>query len=203
MGSWSTTAPTNLKTSWTTVVSNEKQGGYRFRSGSSYVYIYFMCRVRASSAWLQDGRLCVKVENYSFQTGDASPGNPLTTNATITNESGTTVSGPAESSTLGDSSETSYGHLRGIWYYTYDASFTPGTVTAGITATRPSSASSSYWASPNCSVTVNVDTKPSFGNDVYINVNNEWKKAVAVWQNVNGTWKKATDVNINVGGTWK
>ena len=48
--------------------------------------------MRACSAWLETGQLCVKIENYSGAIGSADPTNSLSTNAYITDESGTIVS---------------------------------------------------------------------------------------------------------------
>ena len=112
MGTWSTTAPTNLATEWTTMQGNSAQGGYRLRINGNYVYLYYTCRVRACSAWLETGQLCVKVENYSFANGNASPGNSLNTNAYVTNENGVKVYADANTSNMGDSTETAHGHLR-------------------------------------------------------------------------------------------
>ncbi len=87
MGTWSTTAPTNLASEWTTMQENSAQGGYRVKISGNYVYLYYNCIVRACSAWLETGQLCVKVENYSCALGGAAPSNSLSTNAYITNES--------------------------------------------------------------------------------------------------------------------
>ena len=124
MGTWSTTAPTNLASEWTAMQENSAQGGYRVKISGNYVYLYYNCRVRACSAWLETGQLCVKVENYSFATGSASPGNSLSTNAYVTNENGVKVYADANTTNMGDSSETAHGHSRGTYYYTYDADFT-------------------------------------------------------------------------------
>lgn len=211
MGTWSTTAPTNLKTDWTAMAMNANTNGqYRVRANNSYVYISFVCRVRACSAWLTDGRLCVKIENYSFSS--TSPGESLVTQASITNENGSTVYAANNTSKLGDSSETSYGHLRGTYYYTYDASYTsPGTITAGIKPISPKNASSlypayasqDYWVDATATVTVNKAARPSYGNAVYVKVGGVWKKASAAYIKTGGVWKKAADVNIKTGGTWK
>lgn len=230
MGTWSTTAPANLKTGWTAMAANASTNGqYRIKIGGSYIVLTFACRVRACSAWLADGRLCVKIENYSYATGDTDKGNTLVTRASVTNESGTTVYAPNNTGSMGDSTETSYGHLRGTYYYTYDASYTsPGTITAGIKPVNPADVpslypegtSTSYWVDASCTVTVSKAARPSYdggggdgggddgdddndGNAVYIKVNGAWKKAEAVYIKVNGVWKKAADTKIKTGGAWK
>lgn len=216
MGAWSTTAPANLKTGWTAMAANASTNGqYRIRSGGSYIVLTFACRVRACSAWLADGRLCVKIENYSYATGGTDKGNTLVTRASITNESGTTVYAPNNTGSMGDSTETSYGHLRGTYYYTYDASYTsPGTITAGIKPIDPADApslypegtSTSYWVDASCTVTVSKAARPSYGDDgnaVYIKAGGAWKKAEAVYIKVNGVWQKAADTKIKTGGAWK
>lgn len=158
MGTWSTTAPTNLTTEWTTMQENNAQGGYRVKISGNYVYLYYNCRVRACSAWLETGQLCVKVENYSFATGSASPANSLSTNAYVTNENGVKVYADANTTNMGDSSETAYGHSRGTYYYTYDADFTvTSAVEAGIRDNN------GEYGNGTCGVTVVVGTKPSSG----------------------------------------
>lgn len=158
MGTWSTTAPTNLATEWTEVNENNAQGGYRLKISGNYVYLYYNCRVRACSAWLETGQLCVKVENYSFATGNASPGNSLSTNAYVTNENGVKVYADANTTNMGDSSETEHGHPRGTYYYTYDAGFTVASaVEAGIRDNN------GEYGNGTCGVTVAVSTKPSSG----------------------------------------
>nr|DAJ89193.1 MAG TPA: hypothetical protein [Caudoviricetes sp.] len=158
MGTWSTTAPTNLATEWTEIKENNAQGGYRLKISGNYVYLYYNCIARACSAWLETGQLCVKVENYSFATGNASPGNSLSTNAYVTDESGVKVYADANTTNMGDSSETAHGHSRGTYYYTYDASFTvTSAVEAGIRD------NSGVYGNGTCGVTVVVDTKPGSG----------------------------------------
>ena len=41
MGTWSTTTPTNLATSWTEMKENRAQGGYRLRISGNYIYLYY------------------------------------------------------------------------------------------------------------------------------------------------------------------
>ena len=158
MGTWSTTAPTNLVTEWTTAYRNTAQGGYRLKINGNYVYLYYNCHARACSAWLETGQLCVKVENYSCAIGDASPKNSLSTNAYVTNENGVKVYADANTTNMGDSGETVYGHPRGTYYYTYDASLT---VTSAIEAGIRDN--SGVYGNGTCGVTVVVDTKPGSG----------------------------------------
>lgn len=158
MGTWSTTAPTNLATEWTEIKENNAQGGYRLKISGNYVYLYYNCIARACSAWLETGQLCVKVENYSLATGNASPGNSLSTNAYVTDESGVKVYADANTTNMGDSGETAHGHSRGTYYYTYDADFTvTSAVEAGIRD------NSGVYGNGTCGVTVTVDTKPGSG----------------------------------------
>lgn len=158
MGTWSTTAPTNLATEWTEIKQNSAQGGYRLKISGNYVYLYYNCIARACSAWLETGQLCVKVENYSFATDNASPGNSLSTNAYVVDESGVKVYADANTTNMGDSSETAHGHPRGTYYYTYDADFTvTSAVEAGIRD------NSGVYGNGTCGVTVVVDTKPGSG----------------------------------------
>ena len=158
MGTWSTTAPTNLATEWTEIKENNAQGGYRLKISGNYVYLYYNCIARACSAWLETGQLCVKVENYSFATGNAGPGNSLSTNAYVTDENGVKVYADADTTNMGDSSETAHGHPRGTYYYTYDASLTvTSVIEAGIRD------NSGVYGNGTCGVTVTVDTKPGSG----------------------------------------
>lgn len=158
MGTWSTTAPTNLATEWTEIKENSAQGGYRLKISGNYVYLYYNCIARACSAWLQTGQLCVKIENYSCALGNAGPGNSLSTNAYVTDESGVKVYADANTTNMGDSSETAHGHSRGTYYYTYDASFTVTlAVEAGIRD------NSGVYGNGTCGVTVTVSTKPGSG----------------------------------------
>lgn len=158
MGTWSTTAPTNLATEWTTMQENSAQGGYRMKINGEYIYLYYNCRVLACSAWLETGQLCVKVENYSFATGNASPANSLSTNAYVTDESGTIVYADTNTAVMGDSTETSHGSLRGTYYYTYDADFeVTFNIEAGIRDNNGD------YGNGTCGVTVIVGSKPSSG----------------------------------------
>lgn len=158
MGTWSTTAPTNLATEWTEIKENSAQGGYRLKISGNYVYLYYNCIARACSAWLETGQLCVKVENYSCALGNAGPGNSLSTNAYVTDENGVKVYADANTTNMGDSSETAHGHARGTYYYTYDASYTATTaIEAGIRD------NDGEYGNGTCGVTVVVGTKPGSG----------------------------------------
>lgn len=176
MGTWSTTAPTNLATSWTTEQNKSATGGYRMKISGNYVYIYYNCQVLVSSVWLKTGQLCVRIKNYSCAIQGASSENSLSTNAYITDENGTKVYADTNTSIMGDSTETTYGHLRGTYYYTYDASFA---VTTGIEAGIRDN--NGVYGNGTCSVTVVTGTKPSSGGstatasqNLYLKVNGSW-----------------------------
>lgn len=156
MGSWSTTAPTNLASSWTADKATLKQGGYRLRINGEWVYLYYYCRVVANTAWLKTGQLCIKVSNYSWQDGDAARTNPLTTTAWTEDEFGVYTYAPSESSNMGDSSETSYGHLRGTWYYTQDTTDSTNlTITAGVRDDV------GVYGNGSCSVSISTGANPN------------------------------------------
>lgn len=132
MGSWSTSAPTNAISNWTSEVHGYKTGTYYVGHGSNRVYLNYNCHVLASCCWLATGQLCARVKNYSCAIGNTGPKNGLNTNASIVNESGTTVYATASNDTMGDSSETTYGHYRGTWYYTFNVGYQPSSITCGI-----------------------------------------------------------------------
>lgn len=156
MGTWSTTAPTNLATSWISVVKAEKQGGYRLRISGEYVYLYYQCRVVASSAWLKTGQLCIKVSNYSWASNGADPSNSITTTAYTEDEFGVYTYAPSVTDKMGDSSETSYGHHRGTWYYTQDTTSSSGvTVIAGIRDDV------GVYGNGSCTVSIATGTNPN------------------------------------------
>lgn len=180
MGTWSTTAPINLATEWTEIQQNTAQGGYRVKISGNYIYLYYNCVVRACSAWLETGQLCVKIENYSGAIGSADPTNSLSTNAYIIDESGTIVYADTNTSIMGDSSETSYGSLRGTYYYTYDTDFNiTFNIEAGIRD------NDGEYGNGTCGVTVTVGSKPSSGEsgggsttasvqNLYIKISGAW-----------------------------
>lgn len=158
MGTWSTTAPTNLATSWTAEQDKSATGGYRLKINGNYVYIYYKCQVLVSSAWLKTGQLCVRIKNYSYAIQGANPSNSLSTNAYIINESGTKVYANENTSIMGDSTETTHGHLRGTYYYTYNASFAAtSSIEAGIRD------NSGIYGNGTCGVTVATGAKPESG----------------------------------------
>ena len=182
MGTWSTAAPINLATEWTEIQQNTAQGGYRVKISGNYVYLYYNCVVRACSAWLETGQLCVKIENYSGAIGSADPTNSLSTNAYITDESGIIVYADTNTSIMGDSSETSYGSLRGTYYYTYDTDFNiTFNIEAGIRD------NDGEYGNGTCGVTATIGTKPSSGEsggdvenatasvqNLYIKISDAW-----------------------------
>lgn len=160
MGTWSTTAPTNLASEWTTMQEKSAQGGYRVKISGNYVYLYYNCIVRACSAWLDTGQLCVKIENYSNAIGNADPANSLSTNAYVTDESGTIVYADTNTSIMGDNNATDYGHPRGTYYYTYNRDFNiTFNIEAGIRD------NDGEYGNGTCGVTVMVGTKPSSGGN--------------------------------------
>ena len=176
MGIWSTTAPTNLATEWTAIQQNTAQGGYRVKISGNYIYLYYNCIVRACSAWLKTGQLCVKIENYSCALGNASPGNSLSTNAYVTDENGVKVYADANTSNMGDSSETAHGHSRGTYYYIYDADFTvTSTIEAGIRD------NSGVYGNGTCGVTVAIGSKPSSGGSTTASSQNLYIKISGAW----------------------
>ena len=182
MGTWSATAPTNLATEWTTMQENSASGGYRVKISGNYVYLYYNCAVRACSAWLETGQLCVKVENYSSAIGNADPANSLSTNAYVTNESGIIVYADTNTSIMGDSSETSYGSLRGTYYYTYDTDFNiTFNIEAGIRD------NDGEYGNGTCGVTATIGTKPSSGESGG-DVENATASVQNLYIKINGAW---------------
>ena len=142
----------------------------------NYIYLYYNCIVHACSAWLKTGQLCVKIENYSCALGNASPGNSLNTNAYVTDENGVKVYADANTSNMGDSSETAHGHSRGTYYYTYDAGFTVASaVEAGIRD------NDGEYGNGTCGVTVTISSKPSSGGSTATSVQNLYIKISGAW----------------------
>lgn len=164
MGSWSTSAPTNAISNWTSEVHSSKTGQYRVKYGSTYVYLNYNLHVLASCCWLSTGQLCARVKNYSCGISGTGSGNSLSTNASIVNESGATVYAATNTDTMGDSSETTYGHYRGVWYYTFNAGYQPSSITCGI---RDNSGSSSGTHTTK----VTPSTRPAITLTITLNQN--------------------------------
>lgn len=136
--------------------------------------------MRACSAWLETGQLCVKIENYSGAIGSADPANSLSTNAYITDESGTIVYTDTNTSVMGDGTETSYGSLRGTYYYTYDTDFNiTFNIEAGIRD------NDGEYGNGTCGVTVTIGPKPSSvesgGGSTTASVQNLYIKISGAW----------------------
>lgn len=138
--------------------------------------------MRACSAWLETGQLCVKIENYSGAIGSADPTNSLSTNAYITDESGTIVYADTNTSVIGNNTASDYGSLRGTYYYTYDTDFNiTFNIEAGIRD------NDGEYGNGTCGVTVTIGSKPSSEES-----DDGKKSAVASVQNlyikISGAW---------------
>lgn len=171
MGIWSTTAPTNLATSWTDLGTTAQvhsgfykgdrttQISYNFWS---HIYIARNKRdelVVCIELYSRYGKAYVYVPGEDGYTSDSSPGNQVNTFFTCTDTS--TPTEPSIYHKFGD------GEKAGTYYYTL-SNKTPTSITCGVYTTIADQSRS----------TMTITTIPKhIGALLWVNVNDTWKEA--------------------------
>lgn len=188
MGTWSTTAPTNLATSWTDLgtTAQVNSGFYKGDRTTqisynfwSHIYIArnkrdeLVVRIELYSRY---GKAFVTVPGESGYTSDSSPENQVNTFFTCTD-----TSTPTEPSIYHKFGE---GAQAGIYYYTL-SNKAPTSITCGVYT--------SVLNQPRSTMTI-TNIPKHIGALLWANINNEWKEA-QIFSSTGTSWHEGVIFN--------
>lgn len=171
MGTWSTTAPTNLATSWTDMgETGEVHSGFYKGDRTTQISYYFWSHIYIArnkrdelvvriDLYSRYGKAFVTVPGEGGSQSDSSPENQVNTFFTCTD-----TSTPTEPSIYHKFGE---GAKAGTYYYTL-SNKTPTSITCGVYT--------SVLDQPRSTMTITTIPK-HIGALLWANINNEWKEA--------------------------
>ena len=171
MGTWSTTAPTNLATSWTDMgETGEVHSGFYKGDRTTQISYYFWSHIYIArnkrdelvvriDLYSRFGKAFVTVPGEGGQQSDSSAENQVNTFFTCTD-----TSTPTEPSIYHKFGE---GARAGTYYYTL-SNKTPTSITCGVYT--------SVLNQPRSTMTI-TNIPKHIGALLWANINNEWKEA--------------------------
>ena len=188
MGTWSTTAPTNLATSWTDMgETGEVHSGFYKGDRTTQISYYFWSHIYIARN--KRDELVVRIDLYSrygkaFVTvpgegglqSNSSPENQVNTFFTCTD-----TSTPTEPSIYHKFGE---GAKAGTYYYTL-SNKTPTSITCGVYT--------SVLDQPRSTMTI-TNIPKHIGALLWVNVNNEWKEA-KIFSSTGTSWHEGVIFN--------
>lgn len=183
MGTWSTTAPTNLATSWTDMGKTEEvHSGFYKGDSTTQISYYFWSHIYIArnkrdelvvciELYSRYGKAFVTVPGEGGHQSNSSPENQVNTFFTCTD-----TSTPTEPSIYHKFGE---GAQAGIYYYTL-SNKTPTSITCGVYT--------SVLDQPRSTMTI-TNIPKHIGALLWVNVNNEWKEA-QIFSSTGTSWKE-------------
>ena len=188
MGTWSTTAPTNLATSWTDLgTTAQVHSGFYKGDSTTQISYYFWSHIYIArnkrdelvvciELYSRYGKAYVYVPGEGGYTSDSSPEPQVNTFFTCTD-----TSTPTEPSIYHKFGE---GAQAGIYYYTL-SNKTPTSITCGVYT--------SVLDQPRSTMTI-TNIPKHIGALLWVNVNNEWKEA-KIFSSTGTSWHEGVIFN--------
>ena len=188
MGTWSTTAPTNLATSWTDMgETGEVHSGFYKGDRTTQISYYFWSHIYIArnkrdelvvriDLYSRYGKAFVTVPGEGGHQSDSSPENQVNTFFTCTD-----TSTPTEPSIYHKFGE---GAKAGTYYYTL-SNKTPTSITCGVYT--------SVLDQPRSTMTI-TNIPKHIGALLWVNVNNEWKEA-KIFSSTGTSWHEGVIFN--------
>lgn len=188
MGTWSTTAPTNLATSWTDLgTTAQVHSGFYKGDSTTQISYYFWSHIYIArnkrdelvvciELYSRYGKAYVYVPGEGGYTSDSSPENQVNTFFTCTD-----TSTPTEPSIYHKFGE---GAQAGIYYYTLSNKM-PASITCGVYT--------SVLDQPRSTMTI-TNIPKHIGALLWVNVNNEWKEA-QIFSSTGTSWHEGVIFN--------
>lgn len=188
MGTWSTTAPTNLATSWTDVgTTAEVHSGFYKGDRTTQISYYFWSHIYIArnkrdelvvriDLYSRYGKAFIPVPGEGGYTSDSSPENQVNTFFTCTD-----TSTPTEPSIYHKFGE---GQKAGTYYYTL-SNKKPTSITCGVYT--------SVLDQPRSTMTI-TNIPKHIGALLWANINNEWKEA-QIFSSTGTSWHEGVIFN--------
>ena len=188
MGTWSTTAPTNLATSWTDMgETGEVHSGFYKGDRTTQISYYFWSHIYIArnkrdelvvriDLYSRFGKAFVTVPGEGGQQSDSSAENQVNTFFTCTD-----TSTPTEPSIYHKFGE---GARAGTYYYTL-SNKTPTSITCGVYT--------SVLNQPRSTMTI-TNIPKHIGALLWANINNEWKEA-QIFSSTGTSWNEGIIFN--------
>ena len=188
MGTWSTTAPTNLATSWTDMgETGEVHSGFYKGDRTTQISYYFWSHIYIArnkrdelvvriDLYSRYGKAFVTVPGEGGYTSDSSAENQVNTFFTCTD-----TSTPTEPSIYHKFGE---GAQAGTYYYTL-SNKTPTSITCGVYT--------SVLNQPRSTMTI-TNIPKHIGALLWANINNEWKEA-QIFSSTGTSWHEGVIFN--------
>lgn len=201
MGSWSTTEPTNLATSWTKVGDTGAINCYyciRYRQDGVWhnSWFYYVMKVVGYLARTSSNQAVQKIELY-VNDGNTSSNlyfTPVATDST----------GEVAGEVIPNSPHTSSLTHIATRYYTTTNGTTPDTLTFGVYTVAYENRGAdigSVGDKVRINATVSGSSPVIKGAIPWFNYNGVWKQSIS-WFNQNGDWKQSVS-HYNNSGEWK
>lgn len=188
MGTWSTTAPTNLATSWTDMGKTEEvHSGFYKGDSTTQISYYFWSHIYIArnkrdelvvciELYSRYGKAFVTVPGEGGHQSNSSPENQVNTFFTCTD-----TSTPTEPSIYHKFGE---GAQAGIYYYTL-SNKTPTSITCGVYT--------SVLDQPRSTMTI-TNIPKHIGALLWVNVNDTWKEA-KIFSSTGTSWHEGVIFN--------
>ena len=188
MGTWSTTAPTNLATSWTDLgTTTQVHSGFYKGDSTTQISYYFWSHIYIARNKRDELVVCIELYSrygkaYVYVPGeggyqsDSSAENQVNTYFTCTD-----TSTPTEPSIYHKFGE---GAKAGTYYYTL-SNKTPTSITCGVYT--------SVLDQPRSTMTI-TNIPKHIGALLWVNVNNEWKEA-KIFSSTGTSWHEGVIFN--------
>lgn len=201
MGTWSTTEPTNLATSWTKVGDTGAINCYyciRYRQDGAWhnSWFYYVMKVVGYLARTSSNQAVQKIELY---VNDGNTDIGLSFFPVATDSTGEVVG----EDILNSPHTSSLTHIA-TRYYTTTNGTTPDTLTFGVYTVAYKSRGPNIGSVGNkvrINATVSGSSPVIKGAIPWFNYNGVWKQSIA-WFNQNGNWKQSV-AHYNNSGEWK
>ena len=201
MGTWSSSEPTNLATSWTKAGDTGAINCYyciRYRQDGVWhnQWFYYVMKVVGYIARTKKNQAVQKIELY---VNDGNTSQDLYFTPVATDSTGEVAGGDIPNSPR----TSSLTHIATRYYTTTDGK-TPDTLTFGVytMAYRGHGPDiGSVGSTVRIDATVSGSSPVIKGATPWANIGGTWKQCIA-WENVGGTWKIVLPY-INSGGTWR
>lgn len=201
MGSWSTTEPTNLATSWTKAGETGAINCYyciRYRQDGAWhnQWFYYVMKVVGYIARTSSNQAVQKIELY---VNDGNTSSNLSFIPVATDSTGE-VAGESIPNSPRTSSLT---HIATRYYTTTNGTI-PDTLTFGVYTVAYKNRGpdiGSVGSQVRINATVSGSSPVIKGAIPWFNQNGTWKQSIA-WFNQNGNWKQSV-AHYNNSGEWK
>lgn len=221
MGYWTTTAPTDLKSSWTTTTSSTTTDALYY-TGSMLGYdnflIHFWCRADVSTVWLSKRRFCIRITIYSGAGKTSSYKNsegtwvdqgengnyPISTCAIVKDKNGTVVRSSSAYGSIGQGGSSALDAVnRGTYYYIFGKKEVPTQAIGGLCILYSEVSRATRNDEVEYPTTGNKSAMPDYGAVPWVKVGGTWREVDVAYVKVGGVWREVEEQRVKYNGSWK